>query len=51
MKWRPCPSENGDPLKMEVSWIKQQATTKKYCESTPENDRARKCNVKQVARA
>ena len=30
VKWRPCPSEDGGPVKMEGPWPKVQATIKKY---------------------
>ena len=37
MKWRPCPSEDGGLVKMDVPWLKLQAILKKYCGSIAEN--------------
>ena len=31
VKWRPCPSKDGGPMKMEEPWLKLRATIKKYC--------------------
>ena len=39
LKWRPCPSEDGGPVTMEVPWLKQQAAMKNYREITAEIDR------------
>ena len=39
------------PMKMEVPWLKLQATMKKLNGSACEMDRTRKCIMKQVLRA
>ena len=38
-------------MKMEVPWLKLEATSKRYCGSTAQMDRTRKCSMKQVAQA
>ena len=38
MRWRPCRSEDGVLMKMEMPWLKLQATIKEFNESTAEMD-------------
>ena len=45
VKWRPCPSEGGGPVKMEDPWPKLQATIKKYFGSAAEMDRTWKWSI------
>ena len=45
VKWRPCPSEDGGPVKMEEPWPKLQARIKKYCGSAAKMDRTGKWSI------
>ena len=50
VKWRPCLRQGSGPVKMEMPWLKLQATIKMLSESTAEMDRISKCSTKHVAR-
>ena len=51
VKWRPCPSEDGGPVKMEEPWLNLQATIKKYCGSAVGMNRIGKWSIWLAARA